>query len=334
LAKGAGNFHNLYGQPIYLPGYHLYVPKSKSMNDHLEKVRSVSVPESEFPVSCVKNNYKPPAVEFVNPGLRPEDLDIKVVVWDWDNTIQESGDFIDELEIELFIEMIYGESVQPEGAAAVRTYINEHHVTLRELFSWATDQRSVEQSAASELEWEAFLAHYTERALALFVKIESDWESTIPLIPGISEILGGLKKKNIQMVVATSVLESIKIPQAEMTGLNRFFQAIWGAESKTFPGGDYSKANVVRWLKEQRGLERHQIAIIGDGSSDIQGGLDGGAIAIGFARTPRKAQQHREGKADILIHGDFSRAEEILEALRITQQDDQNLDPRVVEIAI
>lgn len=98
------------------------------------------------------------------------------------------------------------------------------------------------------------------------------------LIPGIQEILAGFADGEYFLSVATSKVKTYTGDILEHFGLNRYFEAVHGAEAD---GTNANKADLVRHILAHEPIEAARALMIGDRSHDVVGAKVNGVQALG-----------------------------------------------------
>lgn len=100
------------------------------------------------------------------------------------------------------------------------------------------------------------------------------------LMKGSLELLELLQSCGIEMYVASGSDHPDVVHEAEVLGIRHYFKEIAGAP---LGRADCSKVKVMRDLLVEKGLQGHELAIIGDGKVEIRLAKENGALSLGIA---------------------------------------------------
>ncbi len=95
--------------------------------------------------------------------------------------------------------------------------------------------------------------------------------------PGIPALLEALKKQGRRLYMATTKPTGFSIQIAERFGLLPYFEIISGSD----PYGDDTKADVIRYARDTRGVDMTKAVMVGDRLYDVEGAHECGIPCIG-----------------------------------------------------
>jgi phosphoglycolate phosphatase-like HAD superfamily hydrolase len=264
---------------------------------------------------------------IINIGKKRPKL--KAVLFDFDGTISTLRNGWEEIMEPLMLEMISGKHVPDKNLVnEVREYIDQSTgIQTYYQMEWlsSTVKKYGLNPGASEDPW-WYKAEYNKRLMKLVVeRIEKLNNKTLNkkdfMIAGSEEFLVELKKRGIQLFIASGTDDPDVKNEVNVLGLGEYFKEISGA-----PLGmaHCSKEFVLKKLADDNNLKGMEVAVFGDGKVEIQLGREKGAITIGVASDESKKTLINQVKHKKLVNagahaviGDFSEKDEILKWLSI-----------------
>lgn len=249
---------------------------------------------------------------------------VKVVLFDFDGTLSTLRYGWEEVMAPLMKELISGNhrlSAQEEEQLdnEIAEYIDQS-TGIQTIFQmrWLA-QKVKEKGWNSEVlgEWE-YKAEYNRRLLENVNErirgLQSGkYEPDDFLMKGSQQLLELLSEQGVEMYVASGTDHPDVVNEAKVLGVHHYFKQIAGA-----PVGraDCSKEKVMSDLLKEKGLQGHELAIIGDGKVEIRLAKENGALSLGLASdeerregiNPVKEKRLVAAGADY-IAGDFTRLE-------------------------
>lgn len=265
------------------------------------------------------------SLEIIKPLTK--NIDIQVILFDFDGTISTLRQGWEQIMEPLMIEMICGSIIpdrklEKEIKKEVREYINES-TGIQTIFQmqWLK-KKVIEYGCNAEILdiWD-YKKEYNDRLLKMvstrMKKLDSGEKTPEEfIIKGSVEFLKALYNKGYQLYLASGTDHPDVLHEAEVLGVKKFFKKIAGAPVNRI---DSSKANVINFLLEEKGLKGSQVLIIGDGKVEISMGIDKKSITLGVATDEVNREGINNWKRERLIRagahaitGDFTNYEEIL----------------------
>ena len=252
----------------------------------------------------LKNNEG--AIEIIHPE-KLDSLDLRAVVFDWDGTIDDAIWFWPEVEASV----ITGLGFNNEEAMTIVKETSGLSTLARMgvAISKAVDKGIAVTETAEELEIKA--QEEIDRRAAIE---KQSWNEKSPLIPGIKELLEALNINNIFCYVATADTGERKRRHAENLGLSKYF-----VNGGIYGGNDPGYTNKLTFLQKlmQGGLNPGQLIMIEDSPSGIKAAKEAGCLAVGLAKDSSSREDLINAGADIIINGNYSKLDKILEILKI-----------------
>lgn len=191
---------------------------------------------------------------------------IRVVVFDFDGVILESGDIKTEAFLELF-------AAHPEHLAAIR----QHHL------------ENLGLSRFKKFQWiYANLLHMTydeatqDRLATAFAALVFDKVCAAPFVPGALAALQALKAAEVPMVIASGTPQDELERIVQARELVPFFLEVNGTPSE--------KPEVLRRTMERFACGPNELLFVGDGTSDHEAALATGVRFL--ARRTRELAEH------------------------------------------
>jgi phosphoglycolate phosphatase-like HAD superfamily hydrolase len=135
-------------------------------------------------------------------------------------------------------------------------------------------------------------------------------------VAGTRRLLIALKQLGLTLGIATAGNVDTRTQYAKELEIWEYFSVIYGGGKK----GE----NIIAWMQEN-GVEPKEVALMGDGVPDIQAAHEAKILAIGFAPTPEYRERLIAAGADIIINGDFTDLEAILQAISIYKRSHDEL---------
>lgn len=190
---------------------------------------------------------------------------LKVIIFDFDGVILESGDIKTQAFLELFADY-------PEHRPAIL----QHHlanlgVSRYDKFAWI--YRELLDRPLTEAE--------RERLGCDFSAIVLDKILHCPFVPGALDALQLLRPYYGLFVASGTPQEELEFI-VRRRNLNDYFAGVWGAPRK--------KAEIIRGILEQHGLEPEEVVMVGDGLSDYEAAV---ATRVGFIARDTPEQQQK-----------------------------------------
>lgn len=283
-------------------------------------------------------DFTPGLIEIVKPEALAKLHPIKKYVFDWEGVIQDSARAIEMIETDMLSELIYGELPSESEKQSVQLFIEgHHHLTFKGLFEWALQEKKrLNLVPGAETSWKEFLSLYVQTLLIYFKSKQDTWREAMPLVPGIETLLS-LAKSRAKIYVATNLVEAAKQAQIEAMGFGKYFpkERVYGAESDRafLQGREFSKALVTQHLMEggddlSSPAAPDEMIFTEDNPENVRRVKESTDVfVIAMARDEKKLEEHRKiGAADIIVHGDFSQAEALMNLLpRRPQTHDQQV---------
>jgi phosphoglycolate phosphatase-like HAD superfamily hydrolase len=100
------------------------------------------------------------------------------------------------------------------------------------------------------------------------------------MVGGSREFLEALRKMNVKLYLASGTDEKYVIQEAELLGIDGFFDSIYGAQDDY---KNFSKKKVINHIIVTQNLEGNEFITFGDGYVEIEETKSVGGIAIGIA---------------------------------------------------
>jgi len=255
------------------------------------------------------------------PKQRPR---IKVALFDFDGTISTLRHGWEGIMEPLMLEMIAGGTpIDNELIIEVREYINQS-VGIQTIHQMIWLAKAVKKygrnPGASEDPW-WYKAEYNKRLMDPVGKRKASISNGVKkkqsyLMKGSEEFLQALKRKGIDLYVASGTDQPDVLEEAETLGLTKYFKEIAGAPLGEI---DCSKEAVLRRLIHDNQFQGQEVVVIGDGKIEITLGREAGAVTLGLASDEEKLCGINEAKKKRLIKagahaiaGDFENLDEIL----------------------
>ena len=207
---------------------------------------------------------------------------MKVILWDWDNTL---ADTIEPLK---------------EAFNATFRYYNMPTITREQM-------KIFMNSAGSQLFLKLFPKHDLNEVRKIYLKNYQENIFHLTLMPGVKEVLKWTKENQFINILASNKHYLVLRKEAEISGMDKFFDTICGAEQ--FSENKPSKVFTDNALKNYSDFD--QLWAIGDGVSDIKMAHNypgGKAILVG---TDPKAKEFAENPPDFWAK-DLSEIQKIL----------------------
>lgn len=260
-------------------------------------------------------------LEIVKPLA--ENVDIKVILFDFDGTISTLRQGWEQIMEPLMIEMISGpRQTHSELEQEVKDYINES-TGIQTIYQMQWLAEKVEEYGWNPEvlgPWD-YKEEYNKRLLKMVnyrIKKLEDGESSPEefMIKGSYQFLQKLQSENYKLYLASGTDHPDVVHETEILGVKDFFEEIAGAPVKR---ADSSKAKVISHLLDEKGLTGSQLLIIGDGKVEISMGIDRDAVTLGAAVDEIKREGLNSWKRKRLIKagahaitGDFKNYGEII----------------------
>lgn len=260
---------------------------------------------------------------------KPSDYStIKAAIFDFDGTISTLRQGWQDIMEPMMIEMITGNKPpDPQLIQEVKAYIDES-TGIQTIFQMQWLVNSVKKHNINHEihdEW-WYKDEYNRRLLATVnMRVQLLTNSSLDpqdfMIKGAKEFLTALKKKGIELYVASGTDHDDVVREVEALGLSTYFEKIAGAPMRQI---GCSKEAVLRELIKDRGVEASELLVVGDGKVEISLGAEMGAITLGTATdeisrsgvNPAKRKKLIDAGASAVV-GDFSDYMKILNWLNI-----------------
>ncbi|MDW7658907.1 MAG: HAD family hydrolase [Bacillota bacterium] len=268
-------------------------------------------------------------LEIIEP-LTQNRKPLKAILFDFDGTLSTLRSGWEAVMSDLMHEILIPEkgdrvSGQSDMAEKIATYIDTS-TGIQTIFQmqWLAEQ--VRAAGRQPLDPWDYKAEYNRRLMQTVSQrraaVSSGREQAERfMVAGSRAFLESLRKRDLQMYVASGTDQADVVAEARILGLDTFFKEIVGAP----PGqARCSKELVVRRLLSVSGLQGEELAVIGDGKVEIGIAREAGAIALGLAAdevtrsgvNPDKRRRLIAAGAQA-ITGDFLEPEELLEWMAI-----------------
>lgn len=207
---------------------------------------------------------------------------MKVILWDWDNTL---ADTIEPLK---------------EAFNATFRHYNMPTITREQM-------KIFMNSAGSQLFKDLFPGFDLDEVKQVYLKHYQENVFHLHLLDGAKEAVKWTKKQGFINILASNKHYLILCKEAEISGMDKFFDEICGAEQ--FPENKPSKVFTDNALKNYANFS--QLWVVGDGASDIKMAhnyVGGKAILVG---TDPKAKEFVDNPPNFWIK-DLSEIQKVL----------------------
>jgi phosphoglycolate phosphatase-like HAD superfamily hydrolase len=252
---------------------------------------------------------------------------LRAVLFDFDGTISTLRNGWEVIMEPLMVEIISGK-YEPgqELINEVKEYIDQSTgIQTYYQMEWLskTVKKYGKNPGASEDPW-WYKAEYNKRLMKLvnerIARLKNnELKKNDFMIKGSEEFLKELKKRGIDLFIASGTDDPDVKNEVNVLGLNEYFREISGA-----PVGmaNCSKEFVLKKLADENNLKGMEVAVFGDGKVEIQLGREKGAITIGVASDESKKNLINQIKYKKLVNagahaiiGDFSEHVQIIDWL-------------------
>lgn len=228
---------------------------------------------------------------------RIKEVDIKGVVFDFDDTLVKPPIEWQQIMAEYFVCQIYGNfenNIEIKRVKRIRRYIDESAGTT--LTNYMTELfRIVKSKNVSNLK---SVDDYYKDFNELWRQKTLDFYTAEDIIKGIPALLKKLKNNNIKIFVITGGDRKHKVELIKKIGLTSFIcsKDIFGDCDRRF-GGNFSKEDALKYIHDLLVRRKYNeknssknvnfnniiLAMVGDGKKDMQAAINvKGTLAVGF----------------------------------------------------
>ncbi len=199
---------------------------------------------------------------------------IRAAVFDFDGVIAESAD----IKTEAFRRLFDGDE------RAVQYHVANMGVSRYDKFRHIT----------TEILGRPYTPEDERRLGERFSELVVDEVVRCPFVPGARELLKRLAGE-LPLFVASAVPEEELRKIVSLRGIEDRFQAVYGTPA--------TKGQILRRILEDRDLDRDEVVMVGDASSDLNGAREAGVRFVG--RVPAGGPDPFAGE-DVLVVNDMS----------------------------
>ena len=181
---------------------------------------------------------------------------IRAAVFDFDGVIAESAD----IKTEAFRRLFDGDE------RAVQYHLANMGVSRYDKFRYIT----------TEILGQPYTPEDERRLGERFSELVVDEVVRCPSVPGARELLQRLARE-LPLFVASAVPEEEVRRIVSLRGIEPLFQAVYGTPP--------TKGQILRRILEERDLDRDEVVMVGDATSDLKGAREAGVRFVGRVRT-------------------------------------------------
>lgn len=214
---------------------------------------------------------------------------IKAAVFDFDGTISTLRCGWEQVMETVMLEQLEGGLPHEELLAYIRAYIDES-TGIQTIYQmeWLAEQVQRLCGVTPLDPWD-YKDIYNEKLLrTVNTRIAALTDGTARpeeyLVPGSREFLLELKRRGIQIYIASGTDDGDVHREAELLGIRPIVTAVKGAP---YHRRDCSKEAVIRDILGDHGFDGNELLVVGDGKVEILLGREAGAVTIGVASDER-----------------------------------------------
>lgn len=249
----------------------------------------------------------PPALraELINPHLQPRSF--KLAMIDFDGTLSLLREGWDHVMIPMMVEELLPLPGTHEPAETLKQEVTawvlklNGQPTINQMKALVDE---VQLRKGTPLSPEAYKQRYLDRLMSTVNQRKSEIiQQKKPqrwALPGTYQLLEGLKKRSIPMLLASGTDQPALQEEAKLLEIDHFFtEGIQGPESDA---STFTKAGAADAMLHRHGQLGNVLLNIGDGYVETKLTKDRGGLAVGVAYDHESPGRYNSWRRDQLIH--------------------------------